>query len=186
MERSEEIELINRASTGDRMAAQSLIQTLSPPLYRMAYRVLGDSSEAEDMVQECFMRLWPKLKSWRSDARLSTWLHRVMLNQCIDHKRKFRPTPSEILEETLGHGDTVHDVLEKKQAWQAVSKALAQLPARQATALSLCVIEGHSQQEAASLMNVGERALESLLARGRRSLKTLLSNEYRNETSYGE
>ena len=182
MDQSEEMALINRATAGDRAAAQHLIETLSPPLYRLAYRIIGDPSEAEDMVQDCFMRLWPKLENWRAEARLSTWLHRVMVNRCIDHKRKFRPEPCEIIEETLGHTQTVEKQFQNKQAWQRIAAALQQLPVRQATALSLCVIEGHSQKEAAGLMQVKERALESLLARGRRGLKNLLNEEVDYDT----
>jgi len=122
------------------------------------------------------LRAWKALPKWKPDAKFSTWLHRVALNLCYDRLRK----PSEALfAEPPEQADSAHKQpdaeLQSAQTKHAVEMALRELPDRQRAALTLTALEGHSNKAAAELMEISIEALESLLARARRSLKKHLS-----------
>src|SRR5579863_4078551 len=82
-------EYVARAGAGDRAAAQTLINRHLPKMMTLARRMLADSAEAEDAVQEAFLRLWKHAANWRpGKAKFETWLYRVTLNQCYDRLRR--------------------------------------------------------------------------------------------------
>lgn len=140
----------------------------------LATRMLGDVAEAEDVTQETFLRAWKALPGWEPRAKFSTWLHRVALNLCYDRLRKRRELTMDELPERSDPGLTPAEALEQKQSVRAVEAAIGALPERQAAALTLCALQGHSQAEAAEIMDVSVEALESLLARARRGLRASL------------
>jgi RNA polymerase sigma-70 factor, ECF subfamily len=139
-------------------------------------RMLGTRQEAEDVVQTAFLRVWQGAGRWEPNAKFSTWLYRVLYNLCMDRLRTRRAAASEPLEgevvETLA--DEAPDSEEHVSTLQRgarVRAALDRLPVRQRAALVLCYYEERSQAEAAALLGVSEGALESLLSRGRATLK---------------
>lgn len=145
-------------------------------------RMLGTRHEAEDLVQTAFLRVWRGAARWEPKAKFSTWLYRVLYNLCMDHVRARRATAGEPLDgefvETVA--DEAPDSEERVSGLQRgarVRAALDQLPVRQRAALVLCYYEERSQAEAAALLGVSEGALESLLSRGRATLKKLLRDE---------
>ena len=86
-----DLALLDRIGRGDGAAARAMVDRKLPRLLRLATRMLGDSSEAEDVAQESFVRLWRQAGRWRPGAaRFDTWLHRVALNLCYDRLRKRR------------------------------------------------------------------------------------------------
>jgi RNA polymerase sigma-70 factor (ECF subfamily) len=145
-------------------------------------RMLGARHEAEDLVQTAFLRVWQGAARWAPNAKFSTWLYRVLYNLCIDNLRARRAAASEPLEddlvealadETPGSEERVSGL----QSGARVRAALDRLPVRQRAALVLCYYEERSQAEAATLLGVSEGALESLLSRGRASLKKWLRDD---------
>lgn len=140
----------------------------------LATRMLNDASEAEDVTQETFLRAWKALPTWQPRAKFSTWLHRVALNLCYDRLRKRRELTMEFLPERVDPALTPAEQVDQTQRVQAVQQAIAALPERQAAALTLCALQGHSQSDAADIMEISVDALESLLARARRTLRTSL------------
>lgn len=169
-----DLDQITRAAAGEAAAVRALVNRYSPGVLLLATRMLGDSAEAEDVTQETFIRAWKALANWEPRAKFSTWLHRVALNLCYDRLRKRREVlPAELpdrADPALGPQDT----LDQTQRVKAVEAAIARLPERQSAALTLCALQGHSQSEAAEIMEVSVEALESLLARARRTLRTEL------------
>lgn len=141
-------------------------------VHRLAFRLLGDAHEAEDVAQEAFLKLWAHAPDWQPGrARLSTWLHRVASNACYDRLRKRKPDlPGEALDPEDDRPGA-HATLERAQRWDALQAAMMQLDPRQRTALSLCYDEALPQREAAAVMEISEKAYESLLVRARRALK---------------
>ncbi len=135
--------------------------------------MLGDVAEAEDVAQETFLRLHRKLASWEGgEDGLSSWLHRVAVNLSIDRHRA--PARPQALDEV---GDVAEPAgldgpLDRKRHIEA---ALADLPERQRAALILVHYQGFSGREAAATLDVSVEALESLLARARRSLRNSLA-----------
>ena len=140
----------------------------------LATRMLNDAAEAEDVVQETFLRAWKALPKWEPRAKFSTWLHRVALNLCYDRLRKRRELTMEHLPERTDPALTPAEQVDQAQRVRAVEQAISGLPERQAAALTLCALQGHSQIEAAEIMDTSVEALESLLARARRTLRTSL------------
>ena len=148
-----------------------------PIVFRVAYRMLQDRAEAEDVTQETFLRAWKALPDWQPRAKFSTWACTVALNLCRDRLRKKKPVLMDELPERVDSALRPEEALASQQGLQDIAKKIAALPERQREALTLCALEGMSNIEAAAAMEVGVRALESLLARARRSLRASLNTE---------
>lgn len=170
-----DLDQITRAAAGEVAAVRALVNRYSPGVLTLATRMLGDRAEAEDVTQETFLRAWKALPDWEPRAKFSTWLHRVALNLCYDRLRRRRElTAGDDLPERADSGLGPHDTLDQAQRVSAVEAAINRLPERQSAALTLCALQGHSQAEAAEIMDISIEALESLLARARRSLRATL------------
>lgn len=174
--------LLASFARGEQSAARTLTAQLLPGALRQAYRMLGDQAEAEDVAQESMLRLWRQASDWRAgEARISTWLYRVVHNLCIDRLRKRRPQVQ--VEDAPEPVDPQPDVLERmarSERSRAVAAAIAELPERQRQALMLRHFDGLSNPEIGQALECSVEAVESLLARARRQLATLLS-EMRGE-----
>ncbi len=171
-------ELVLRIGRGDRAAAETLMRRHLPKLLTLARRMLAARApaEAEDAVQEAFLRVWQHAGRWKpGKARFETWLYRVVLNQCYDRLRKKPMADLAAAEETPDPSPSPGAVLEAAERASTVEAALASLPERQRAALVLCHFEENTNIVAAEAMGISVEALESLLARGRRSLRTMLS-----------
>ncbi len=176
MQREEESELMRRVTGGDRAAFRTLVETHQRPLSAYTRRMLGDEGLADDVVQETFLRLWTQAARYDGKAaRLTTWLHNIAHNLCIDSFRRGRRiTFSDDADATLESSDAPDDVQQSQERSDAVRQAVARLPERQRSALILCHYQGLSNRDAAQILDVSVDALESLLARARRSLKQML------------
>ena len=170
---------------GDGAAARALVARLGPLAYRLAVRMLNDRTEAEDLAQEALVRLWKIAPEWRSgEAKVSTWLYRVVTNLATDRLRRRRGVGlDEAPEVADGAASALERMIDTDRA-QALELALAQLPARQRQAVVLRHLEGLSNPEIAAAMEIGVEAVESLTARGRRALAGLLAGR-REELGYG-
>ncbi len=164
--------LMRRVGAGDAAACRLLVDRHLKRIVGFAYRLLGDRSDAEDVAQDTFLRLWRHAHRWRPRARLTTWLFRVAYNLCIDRLRARRETPSDPLPNPPAN-PAAH--LQRSQVARIVGSALGTLPERQRTALALVYHQGLSNIDAAEVMDVSVEAVESLLARGRRGLRKRLA-----------
>lgn len=174
-------------AAGDPVAARVLTQRLVPRVLGYAARLLGDAAEAEDVAQEALLRLWRAAPGWRAgEARVSTWLYRVVTNLCTDRVRARRRRPVAALEEAPEVADGAMGAVagliaaERRDALQA---ALDALPERQRQAVVLRHLEGLGNPEIAAVMDIGVEAVESLTARARRALTAMLSGR-REELGY--
>jgi RNA polymerase sigma-70 factor (ECF subfamily) len=171
-------ELVARVGAEDPAAVRTLVARKLPRLLALATRMLGDRMEAEDVAQETFMRIWQQAPRWRTgEARFDTWVHRVVLNLCYDRLRKQREDPADELPEQIDPGALPDARLDTASRDARLRDALAALPARQREALVLNYYQELSNLEAAALMGITVDALESLLARARRTLRTLLAGD---------
>ncbi len=147
------------------------------PSLAVARRILGNADDAEEVVQEAFLRVWGTAAGWRPDgeARFSTWLYRIVVNLCLDRRR--RP-PFAPLEEAGAPATDEPDGLEqavRMRSRDVMAQALMQLPARQRAAIAVYYYEDVSVPEAARILDVSVSSLESLLVRARRTLKKTLA-----------
>ncbi len=168
--------LVARAGRGDRSAASRLIARHSPKVLALCGRILFDRAGAEDAAQETFLKLWENAGRWRPrGARLETWLYRVATNACLDRLRKRkREAPEKDAHEQIDRAPSAVEKLAADQRRGAVEAALAALPERQRIAMTLCHYQELTNIEAAAAMEISVDAVESLLARARRSLKQSL------------
>src|SRR5439155_21349026 len=125
-------------------------------------------------AQEVFLRLWTTARRWQPRARLATWLHRIALNLCLDRLARRRDLPLESAPEPVDPRPSGVVVLERRAVGERVNQELAALPPQQRIAITLCHYQGLRNIEAAEVMDVSVEALESLLARGRRTLRARL------------
>jgi len=169
--------LLQRIALGDTAAVSTLVSRKLPRLLSLARRMLGDAVEAEDVAQETLMRTWKQAAHWvPGKARIDTWMHRVALNLCYDRLRRRRDNVSTDDVELLDPADSAVARIEKSQAAQRLQTALSALPERQREAIVLSYYQEMSNMEAAALMGVSVEALESLLARARRTLRQTLND----------
>jgi RNA polymerase sigma-70 factor (ECF subfamily) len=167
-------ELMLRVGRGDREACRLLVERHLGRVVAFAGRVLGDRSDAEDVAQEVFARVWTSAATWRPDARFTTWLHRVATNLCLDRLARRREAPLDDAPEPVDPHPTPAGRLEGAEVTRVVGREIAALPERQRIALALCHYQGLRNDEAAAIMEITVDALESLLARARRTLRARL------------
>ena len=166
----------------DRAAFSILLNRHLTSVHAFIFRYTRNEADADDMAQETFLRVWKNAQTWRpGEVKFTTWVHRIARNACIDAFRKRRETDDVDLD-TIGdpRGDT--DMQAQTQLASALTDALEQLPERQRTAIVLCHHQGFSNKEAADILDVTVDALESLLARARRTLRRSLT-DYQSATT---
>ncbi|MBB5209614.1 RNA polymerase sigma factor [Chiayiivirga flava] len=168
---------IARAAGGDNAAFARIVDRHLARVHALAYRALGSVAEAEEVVQDAFLRTWKQLPAWREgEALLSTWLHRVTLNLANDRLRRRREQVPIDDVDLHSHDPQPEHALLAEQREHRLQAALQALPERQRDALLLCHYEGVSNAQAALTLEVSVDALESLLARARRQLRASLAD----------
>ena len=182
-------ELLQRYGAGEAEAARQITARFLPRVFTHALRLLGgDRAEAEDLAQEAMLRLWRMAPEWRAgEAKVSTWLYRVVANLAVDRLRKRRGGMAalEDVAEPLDDGPSAHEAMAEGQRLAALHRALGELPERQREAVVLRHIEGLSNPEIAEIMQIGLEAVESLTARGKRALAAKLSGQRENLGYHG-
>lgn len=171
--RLSDADLVARVADGDEKAFSELLHRHQAAIYAFACRLLGDEREAEDVAQETFLRLYRTSGRYREKASLRTYLFKITKNLCIDHHRKKRPEPMDELPDTATR-ETPLDLLEGAMAVDRIEKAINDLPVNQKTALLLRHTEQMPYSRIAEVMDLSVGAVESLLVRGRRTLRQVL------------
>ena len=152
------------------------IVALLPRLRRFARNLTRDPSDADDMVQIALERALLRLEQWRQDARLDSWMFKIVRNAWIDEVRSRARRDKIFLAEEAG-ADVGVDSMRKQETLLSVQSALLRLPEDQRVAVSLVLIEGLPYKEAAEVLDVPIGTLTSRLARGREALQALLGPE---------
>lgn len=170
--------LMRRVAAGDAQALRAVADRYTGMLYAIAWRMLGDPVEAEDVVQEAMTKLWVNSAGWAaSGGGLGAWLRRVATNACVDRRRKPRMLGSDAVPERADDSPSADMLIDEERRARAVAAAMQALPDRQRAAIVLTYYEGVSNAEAASILGVGVKALESLLVRARQGLSRSLAGQ---------
>lgn len=170
---------MSRVQHRDRDAFAVLVSRHLDGIHAFNYRMTRNEEDAADLAQETFLRVWNGAATWRPHrVRFTTWLHRIARNLCIDAHRRHRETHAVDANLAAEDGAAPEDVRAASRLRQALDQAITDLPERQRTALVLCHRDGMTNRDAATVLAVSVDALESLLARARRTLRLKL-REYR-------
>jgi RNA polymerase sigma-70 factor, ECF subfamily len=179
-------DLMCRVAAGDKHAFETLVHRHQLPILNFIFRFLGDRAEAEDLVQEVFLRVWTSAGTYKPQAKFTTWLYRITLNLCINRQRAmrirswftlsehaFQPRKSvEPFSSPTGVAATTpEDDLLQKEASQQMQMALAELPTSQRVALILKIYNELSYQEISRILGRSVSAVDSLLMRAKNNLR---------------
>lgn len=166
---------------GDPNAFDVLFQRHRDRLWAVALRTMCDPEEAADALQEAMIAAFRRAGGFRGDAQVTTWLHRIVVNACLDRIRRNRvrraePLPDDVDRELeLADGTDVTEGLERDEVREQVLAALAQLGADQRAALVLVDVEGYSVEQAARMLGCATGTVKSRCSRGRGRLALLLA-----------
>jgi RNA polymerase sigma-70 factor (ECF subfamily) len=169
-------ELMASIADGSHEAFELLMRRHLNSIHGYLYRLTGSRAEAEDLAQDTFLRVWQKAGSFNpGQARLTTWLHTIAHRRAVDVFRRKRELPEmhgrEHTDPQVGPGES----RESDERQRLLDAALSSLPERQRAAILLCQVQGFNNAQTAEILGIGTRAVESLLARGRRSLRETLT-----------
>lgn len=164
----------------------ALYQTYAGMVYNLCLHYLRQPEEAEEACQDVFVKVHAHLHRFRGQASHKTWIYRIAVHHCLDRLRRRKRrglgflrffAPDQAPE--LPADDALHPgiALEDREALQKLLKQIDQLPENQKTALILKAIEGLSQKEIAAVMDISEKAVESLLSRAKANLKIKIEND---------
>jgi RNA polymerase sigma-70 factor (ECF subfamily) len=183
--------LVTRLQRGDHAAFEQLVRTHGGRLLSVARRFLGNNEDAEDAVQETFIRAFKSINTFEERAQLHTWLHRIVVNTSLMKLRERRRKPQESIEDLLpafaadGHQVTESRewsdaLLERKETASVVRQAIAMLPDQHRTVLILRDLEERDTAETAAILGTTTTVVKVRLHRARQALRTLLDREFRD------
>ena len=192
MSRTDE-ELVALATAGDLDCFNQLVSRWERPIYALAYRTLGREEEARDVTQEAFLRAYRGLRSFRGDAKFSSWLYRITLNLCRDWIRRERRTPIaqmpegvdpiDVADEHVSPAESVEDLVARRELSEAVERAMAELPEEQRTAILLKEYHGLTFQEIADMLHCPLSTVKTRLYQGLSVLRRRLERRQAEEAS---
>ena len=183
-------DLMCRVTAGDKHAFEALVNRHQRPVLNFVFRFLGDRAEAEDLTQEVFLRVWKSSKTYKPDAKFTTWLYRISINLCINRQKTLRmrrwfsvpepPEQKQSSEEAFyptegSETATAESHLINSEQSRRLLNALNDLPTSQRIATVLKIYDGLSYQEISQLMNRSVSAVDSLLIRAKKNLRKKLA-----------
>jgi RNA polymerase sigma-70 factor (ECF subfamily) len=175
---AEESSLIARCLKGDRQSQHTLYRRYSDAMYNVCYRMLGNTAEAEDALQESFIDIFRRLDSFRGESSLGAWIKRIVINHCLNVFKKQRVKFEEMSEQLTdvpdeeGYDDeaVIYEV-------RRVKEAIMKLPDGYRQVLTLYLIEGYDHAEIADILGIQETGSKSQYSRAKAKLRTILSEK---------
>jgi RNA polymerase sigma-70 factor (ECF subfamily) len=158
--------LVRAAQNGDVDAFEELVRRYQTSIYRVALRMLGSRADAQDAVQETFVRVWRALPRFRHDSAISTWLYRIVTRRALDRIASRRSTGT-LDEVEVEAGPDPAQAAEHQERLRAIRRAIAKLPPDQRAALVLREFEGLSYQEVAQVLGASVPAVKTRIHRAR-------------------
>jgi len=174
---STDAELIAAHAAGDPGAFAELVRRHRDRMWAVALRTLRDPEEAADALQEAFISAFRAASSFRAESQVTTWLHRIVVNACLDRIRRRQARPTVPLPEAgPGEPAAAGDAMADRETKLVVAEALAGLPEEQRVPIVLVDVEGYSVADTARLLGIAEGTVKSRCARGRVKLAKVLGH----------
>lgn len=167
--------LMLRIARGDERAFRALAPRYALRAAGLARRICGNAADAEDIVQEAFLRVWINAPRWRPEAAFRTWFYRIVFNLALNKKRRAPFAPLEAAGDPVDPALAADVALERREDDRRIAEAIASLPARQQSAMALTYNDELSNAEAAGVLGTSVSAFETLLVRARRTLRVKLN-----------
>jgi RNA polymerase sigma-70 factor, ECF subfamily len=185
---SGDAELVRRALARDEAAVRAIMQANNRRLYRLARGILRNDSEAEDVVQEAYVRAFTHLESFRGDSSLSTWLSRIAMNEALGRLRRQKPgvewseleksTPqAQIIPFPLASSDDPEKSMAQREIQAVVEHAIDELPEAFRLVFITRVIEGLNVEETAEILSLKPETVKSRLHRARNMLRDIVEKK---------
>ncbi|WP_243790611.1 RNA polymerase sigma factor SigM [Saccharopolyspora gloriosae] len=170
-------DLIAAHTSGDPHAFAELFRRHRDRLWAVALRTMRDHDDASDALQDAMISAFRNAASFRAESQVTTWLHRIVVNACLDRIRRRQARPTVPLPDTGPAEPAVpRDAIEEQDTRMAVQDALAELPEEQRAPIVLVDVEGYSVSDTAAILGVAEGTVKSRCARGRVKLAKLLGH----------
>ncbi len=177
-----DIVLLRRAARGDETAFEELIKRYERAVFTTVYRYIGKPEDVEELAQEVFLKVWRNAAKFKERSSFSTWLFRITVNHCLNHKAKKINRTQHVSIEEISVSDNVpvglktnppHD---QNRRLVIIQQAIIELPKRQRVAFILAQYEDKSHQEIAEIMKVSVSSVHSLIFRARVELQKKLKH----------
>lgn len=173
--------LVERCRRGDMDAFERVVAETQHGIYNLAYSLLGNHEEAQDVTQEVYVRVWRSLPGFRGDARLSTWIYRIAVNSCLNRRRKLRGRLAEIEDDILDRLESPEadpaDAAIERERNRMVWAAVGGLPAKYRVVITMFYQQQLSYEEIAEVLAMPLGTIKAQLSRARRALAGLLHTE---------
>lgn len=169
------VKLIKLCLEGKQQAFKEIYDQLSPKMYTVALRYMNDENDAQDVLQEAFIRIYQKLNSFQFAGSFEGWCRRVVVNTAIEHLRRSKSTITDSLEDVASQ--SVSEISIARLHLKDVLAAIRQMPDGYRTVFNMFVIEGYSHQEIAEHLGVSLSTSKSQLFKARNYLQQLLENK---------
>lgn len=169
-------DLLRAHAGGDPYAFEALVRRHRDRMWAVALRTMRDPEEAADALQDAMISAFRAAGSFRAESAVTTWLHRIVVNACLDRirRRKARPTVA-LPDEGPGEPAERRDSVAERDTAMAIEAALAELPVEQRAAITLVDLQGYSVADSARVLGVAEGTVKSRCARGRSRLAVILA-----------
>jgi RNA polymerase sigma-70 factor, ECF subfamily len=176
MEEAADQDLMARIANGDDGAFRLLSQRYAARVLRLAQRITQNHAVAEEIVQEAFLRVWINAPRWRPAAPFKTWFYRIIVNLCLNQRRRAVFAPLETAGDPPDPNPDAIAQIEAKELDQSIATAIDALPERQRTAILLTYAEGLSNAATARVLGTSVSGVETLLVRAKRALRAALTS----------
>lgn len=174
MEDDSDEALMARVAGGDEQAFRALARRHVPRAVGLARRILRNGADAEDVAQDAMLRVWTNAPRWKPVASFRSWLTRIVVNLCLDRKRKVAFAPLEAAGDIADARPDAAAQREASDTARQIDDAIGRLPDRQRAAIVLTYREGLTNAQTAEMLETSVKAVETLLVRAKQSLRDAL------------
>ena len=175
-----QIHIVEKCKQNDRQAQMQLYNQYCKGMFIVAFRFVKDTMEAEDIVQEAFIKAFSKLDQYKAEVSFGAWLKRIVINKCIDVLKSKKQRLVELEEHHMNVVDTDYEnewLVDDEITIDEVKTAMERLPEKYKYVVMLYLVEGYDHQEISQILNISEVASRTQLSRGKQKLQNELKLE---------
>lgn len=167
--------LIDLCKKGDQKAQFQVYRLYYKNMYNVCLRIVNEEAEAEDILQESFLKAFKKIDTFRGEVSFGAWLKKIVVNRSLDYLKKRKVKFQEVTTGTIQLADVSEDYVEVDI--EGIRKAISSLPDNYRTILSLHLIEGYDHEEISQILNISNAASRTQYSRAKTKLKELLKGK---------